>query len=128
MIVRGICCLVPGLPGLSENIEALSIVDRFLEHARVFVFHRGGNEAVFLSSADWMVRNLSHRIETAIPVYDEFLKNEIINYLKIQLNDNVKARNIDIHFLNEYRKTESDLSIRSQLESYYYARRNTDNS
>lgn len=126
LIVRGICCLVPGLPGLSENIEAISIVDRFLEHARVFVFHQGGKEAVFLSSADWMLRNLSHRIETAIPIYNEDLRREIINYLTIQLNDNVKARIIDIHFLNEYRKTESDLSIRSQLEAYYYARRNTE--
>ncbi len=126
LIVRGICCLVPGLPGLSENIEAISIVDRFLEHARVFVFHQGGKEAVFLSSADWMLRNLSHRIETAIPIYNEDLKREIINYLTIQLNDNVKARIIDINFLNEYRKTESDLSIRSQLEAYYYARRNTE--
>jgi polyphosphate kinase len=127
LIVRGICCLVPGLPGLSHNIEAISIVDRFLEHARVFVFHQGGKEAVFLSSADWMLRNLSHRIETAIPIYNEELKKEILNYLEIQLNDNVKARIIDINFLNEYRKTESDLSIRSQLEAYYYARRNTEN-
>jgi polyphosphate kinase len=127
LIVRGICCLVPGLPGLSENIEALSIVDRFLEHARVFIFHRGGKQAVYLSSADWMLRNLSHRIETAIPIYNETIKKEIINYIKIQLNDNVKARIIDLHFLNEYRKTESDLSIRSQLEAYYYAKRNTEN-
>jgi polyphosphate kinase len=102
LIVRGICCLVPGLPGLSENIEALSIVDRFLEHARVFIFHRGGKQAVYLSSADWMLRNLSHRIETAIPIYNETIKKEIINYIKIQLNDNVKARIIDLHFLNEY--------------------------
>jgi polyphosphate kinase len=127
LIVRGICCLVPGVPGLSQNIEAISIVDRFLEHARVFVFHQGGKEVVYLSSADWMLRNLSHRIETAIPVYNETLKKEIVNYLRIQLNDNVKARIIDINFLNEYRKTESDLSIRSQLEAYYYARRNTEN-
>lgn len=127
LIVRGICCLVPGVPGLSQNIEVISIVDRFLEHARVFVFHQGGKEAVYLSSADWMLRNLSHRIETAIPVYNETLKKEVVNYLKIQLNDNVKARIIDINFLNEYRKTESDLSIRSQLEAYYYARRNTEN-
>jgi polyphosphate kinase len=127
LIVRGICCLVPGVPGLSHNIEVISIVDRFLEHARVFVFHQGGKEAVYISSADWMLRNLSHRIEAAIPVYNETLKKEIVNYLRIQLNDNVKARIIDINFLNEYRKTESDLSIRSQLEAYYYARRNTEN-
>ncbi len=127
LIVRGICCLVPGVPGLSHNIEVISIVDRFLEHARVFVFHQGGKEAVYISSADWMLRNLSHRIEAATPVYNETLKKEIVNYLRIQLNDNVKARIIDINFLNEYRKTESDLSIRSQLEAYYYARRNTEN-
>ena len=127
LIVRGICCLVPGVPGLSQNIEAISIVDRFLEHARLFFFHQVGKESIYLSSANLILRNLSHRIETAIPVYNETLKKEIVNYLRIQLNDNVKARIIDINFLNEYRKTESDLSIRSQLEAYYYARRNTEN-
>ena len=69
LIIRGICCLVPGVKGISENIEVVSIVDRFLEHARVFVFHNGGDEQVYLSSADWMERNLSYRIETTFPVF-----------------------------------------------------------
>ena len=72
--VRGICSLIPGEKGISENIEAFGIVDRFLEHARVFWFHHQGEELVYLSSADWMVRNLSYRVETAFPIYDEKLK------------------------------------------------------
>jgi len=127
LIVRGICCLVPGVPGLSENIEAISIVDRYLEHARVFVFHQGGKEAVYISSADWMLRNLSFRIETAIPIYHEEIRGEILDILRIQWQDNVKARVLDGQFTNAYRKTESDLSIRSQMEAYYYTRRKTEN-
>ena len=70
LIIRGICCLVPGIKGLSDNIEAISIVDRYLEHARVFIFHHSGEDLLYLSSADWMVRNLTYRVETAFPVYD----------------------------------------------------------
>ena len=86
IIVRGICCLVPGLKGLSDNIEVISIVDRFLEHARVLIFHNGGDERIFLSSADWMERNLSYRIETTFPVYAPELKKEIRDRKSTRLN------------------------------------------
>lgn len=123
LIIRGICCLAPGIKGLSENIEAISIVDRFLEHARVFIFHHAGEEWIYLSSADWMVRNLSHRVETAFPVYSESVKEDIKDYIQIQLNDNVKARVLDKYFSNAYHKNNFDIAIRSQLETYYYVKR-----
>lgn len=123
LIVRGICCLSPGIPGASDNIEVISIVDRFLEHARVFVFHNGGAEKIYLSSADWMTRNLSYRIETAFPVYDPDLKQEILQTLEFQLNDNVKARIVEAEAHNEYRRTQSDIPVRSQIETYYFYKR-----
>lgn len=123
LIVRGICCLVPGIPGVSENIEVISIVDRFLEHARVFIFHNGGDELVYLSSADWMERNLSYRIETTFPVYDPALRQEIRTLIDLQLNDNVKARIIDKDNLNEYKRTGNDIPVRAQLETYFYFKR-----
>jgi polyphosphate kinase len=123
LIVRGICCLIPGLQGYSENIEVISIVDRFLEHARVLVFHNGGDEEVYLSSADWMERNLSHRIETTFPIYDPELKREILEILQLQLSDNVRARIIDRYNMNEYRKVATDIPIRSQIETYFKYKR-----
>jgi polyphosphate kinase len=123
LIVRGICSLVPGVKGISENIEAISIVDRFLEHARVFIFHNGGDEKIYISSADWMVRNLHHRVETIIPIYDEQIREQIKMLIDIQLNDNVKARMLNHKRINEYRKDDSDMAIRSQLETYYYIKR-----
>jgi polyphosphate kinase len=123
LIIRGICCLVPGVKGISENIEAISIVDRFLEHARIFYFLNNGEERLYLSSADWMVRNLSYRVETSFPVYDSRLRNEIKNILNLQLNDNVKARILDAEFSNKYRKNNHYLVIRSQTETYYYLKR-----
>ncbi len=123
LIIRGICSLAPGIKGHSENIQAISIVDRFLEHARVFWFHHGGEEKVFLSSADWMVRNLSYRIETAFPIYDPEKKLEIADYLSIQLSDNVKARVLDLEQSNSYKRENPDMPIRSQLETYYYVKR-----
>ncbi len=123
MIVRGICSLVPGIEGVSENIQAFSIVDRFLEHARVFLFHHGGEERLFLGSADWMVRNLSYRVEVTFPIYDPDIHQEIKDYLNIQLSDNVKARLLDEELTNTYRKNGSDLAIRSQMETYYYYKR-----
>ena len=91
MIIRGICCLIPGIKGLSENIEAISIVDRYLEHSRIFVFHNDGQEEVYLSSADWMVRNLHFRVETLFPILDEEIVKSLMTCLQIQINDNVKA-------------------------------------
>jgi len=123
MIVRGICSIVPNVEGFSEHIQVISIVDRFLEHARIFHFHHSGDDLVYLSSADWMVRNLSYRVEAAFPIYDPDLKGEILDYIQIQLNDNVKSRIIDIEFSNAYNRNEADLAIRSQVETYYYVKR-----
>jgi polyphosphate kinase len=123
MVIRGICCLVPGKKGWSENVHAISIVDRYLEHARVFVFHHGGEEQIYLSSADFMTRNLSYRIETAFPVYDPDIKAEILEVLQLQLTDNVKARVLDEGLTNTYFKSGEDLAIRSQIETYYHVKR-----
>ena len=123
LIIRGICCLVPGKKGWSENIKAISIVDRYLEHARVFVFHHGGEDQLYLSSADWMVRNLSYRIETAFPIYDPTIKAEIMETLQVQLSDNVKARVLNQSLSNTYHHSGSDLAIRSQVEIYYTIKR-----
>ncbi|MGL5889097.1 MAG: polyphosphate kinase 1 [Bacteroidia bacterium] len=92
LIVRGICSLVPGIKGVSENIKAISIVGRFLEHTRVFIFHHGGDEKYFISSADWMTRNLDHRSEVAVPIYDRESQQELKEILGLQLRDNRKAR------------------------------------
>ena len=126
LIIRGICSLVPGIKGISENIEAISILDRFLEHARIFVFHNDDNEEIYLSSADWMVRNLHYRIETIFPVNDEKLKYFINVILKIQLNDNVKARYIDFKRTNEY-KGNVGIPVRSQHDTYYFIKRQEEN-
>lgn len=123
LIIRGICCLNAGVPNFSENIEAISIVDRYLEHARIFIFHHGGENLIYLSSADWMTRNLSHRIETAFPIIDPDLKQTIMDLISIQLNDNVKARRLDHQFLNEYKLGIADLPFRSQTETYFYFKR-----
>ena len=121
--IRGICSLIPAIEGLSENIEAISIVDRFLEHSRVFYFYHLGEELIYLSSADWMVRNLNYRVETCFPIYDQYLKRTIKEILQIQWSDNVKARVLDSSLTNAYRKEGSDLAIRSQFETYYYFKR-----
>lgn len=123
ILVRGICCLVPGIKGYSENISVISIVDRFLEHARIFVFNNGGDTRIFLSSADWMERNLSFRIETSFPIYESKLKKEIMALLELQMKDNVKARIIDAHHSNDYRRTNTDIPVRAQLETYFYFKR-----
>jgi polyphosphate kinase len=124
--IRGICSLIAGKKNLSENIHAFSIVDRFLEHSRVFIFHHGGNEKVYLSSADWMERNLSFRIETAFPIFDPVLITEIKDILQIQRSDNVKARSLQYNQINEYVSNEAELAIRSQHETYFYLKRKYD--
>ena len=123
LIIRGICVLVPGRKGFSENIHGVSIVDRYLEHARVFHFHHAGEELVYLSSADFMTRNLSHRVETTFPIYDEEIKDRILEILDIQLADNVKARLLSDQQGNTYYRGGSDLSIRSQKETYHLIKR-----
>lgn len=127
LIIRGICSIVPGKKGWSENISAVSIVDRFLEHARIFLFHNDGKEDIYLSSADWMTRNLSRRVETAFPIYDEACRSDIKEMLRVQLADNVKARIIDEEDANEYKEIKSDLSVRSQVELYYFYKRKGEN-
>jgi len=118
IIVRGICCLIPGINGLSDNIEVISIVDRFLEHARIFIFFNGGEKKYFLSSADWMKRNLSRRIEVAFPVHDNEIQKQLQKMIDLQLNDNVKARIVDKEQKNEYMNYEGEQKIRSQYEIY----------
>jgi polyphosphate kinase len=122
LIIRGICALKPGVPGLSDNIEAVSIVDRNLEHSRVFIFANAGDEKIYISSADWMTRNLDNRVEVATPIYDPDLKNQIKNFINIQLSDNVKARIVDHCQGNVYLKDDSHKPVRAQVEIYkYYA-------
>ena len=118
LIVRGICSLVPDLSEFNGGIRVISIVDRFLEHSRIFVFCNNGDELYFLSSGDWMYRNLDHRSEVATPIYDKELKRQLKRYLDIQLNDNVKARIIDSHQKNNYVQPTGDYQLRSQFEIY----------
>lgn len=118
IICRGICILVPGLKGVSENIKVISIVDKFLEHSRIFVFANDGDPKYYLSSADWMVRNFDHRFETAAPIYDKNLQDEIMAMLKLQLSDNTKARLVNTKDNNEYVVTKSKTKIRSQFKTY----------
>jgi polyphosphate kinase len=92
LVVRGVCCLRPGVPGLSENIQVVSIVDRFLEHARILCFENGGEPEYYLSSADWMGRNLDGRVETTFPVLDPGLQRQVEAILSLQLADDTKAR------------------------------------
>lgn len=121
LIVRGICILVPGIPGVSHNIEAISIVDRYLEHSRIFIFCDGGNNKYFISSADWMVRNFDNRIETACPIYDKAIRQELLRMLQIQWSDNSKARFLGEKNTNEYRERETgEQKIQSQSEIYNY--------
>lgn len=102
LIIRGICSLIPGVPGMSENIEIKSIVDRYLEHARLLVFGNGGNPEYFISSADWMTRNLDRRVEVSVPIRDPQLKSECAAYLDLQLRDNAKNRIIDASMANKF--------------------------
>ncbi|WP_026450046.1 polyphosphate kinase 1 [Aequorivita capsosiphonis] len=119
MIVRGICCLIPGVKGMSENIEAISIVGKYLEHPRLFIFENAGNTKVYISSADLMGRNLDNRVEITCPIYDEDIKKEILENFEIGWSDNVKARVFDIKMNNAYRKN-SKPPVRSQFKMYNY--------
>lgn len=124
MIVRGICCLVPGLEGISENIKVISVVDRYLEHPRVYIFGVDGNEKIYISSSDWMSRNLNNRVEVSCPIYDDYIKKEILDTFTICWNDNVKARKYSELQDNAY-KTDDKVKIRSQFETYnYYLNKN----
>jgi polyphosphate kinase len=124
LIVRGICRLIPNLPGISHNINIISIVDRYLEHARVFTFHNGGKPFTYLSSADAMERNLSRRIEVAFPILDGKIQKIIQDLMDIQLADNVKARIIDEKQRNKYKKKNTNIPIQAQLVTYEYIVKN----
>lgn len=120
LIIRGICCLIPGIKGLSENIEAISIVDNYLEHARVYIFANGGDPDVFISSADFMTRNLDARVEVTCPIYDEDIKKELIETFEIGWKANVKARLHSSDLGNQYRRRGDEKPFRAQLEMYNY--------
>ena len=119
LIVRGICCLVPNRP-LSANIKVTRIVDMFLEHSRIWYFYNDGEEELFLTSADWMRRNLNRRIETAFPILNAEIKRNIIDILNIQLQDNVKACLIDEHLHNNFKRDGNPVKVRAQLAVYEY--------
>ncbi len=121
MIIRGICRLVPHIKGYTDNIEIISIVDRFLEHARVYIFCNGGNEKMYMASADWMLRNLDRRVEVAVPIRDRDAYKELRDIIDIQLADNQKARLINKEQSNEYKyRLSNEPKVRSQQEIYNY--------
>ncbi|RED49316.1 polyphosphate kinase 1 [Seonamhaeicola aphaedonensis] len=119
MIIRGICCLIPGIEGMSENIKVISVVDKFLEHPRVYIFGKGEAAKVYISSADWMTRNIHNRVEVSCPIYDREIKQEVIDTFNICWSDNVKARLINTSNENEY-KTDDNRKVRSQIAIYDY--------
>ncbi|WMC09590.1 polyphosphate kinase 1 [Oceanimonas pelagia] len=120
LIIRGMCSLMPGVPGISERIRAISIVDRYLEHPRVMVFHNNGQPRVYLSSADWMTRNMDFRVEVATPVLEPELRRRIMDLLELQLNDTTKARVLDAAQSNRYVKRGNRRKVRSQTATYDY--------
>lgn len=120
IIARGICVLIPNLPKISENINVISIVDRYLEHSRVFIFCNNNNEKYFIGSADWMQRNFDHRIEVTAPVFSKKIQADLKKIIEIQLMDNVKARLLNGSIPNTYKKDDNSQKIRSQIEIYKY--------
>lgn len=120
LIIRGICSLIPGIKGLSENIRVVSILDRFLEHSRIFVFCNGGNEQYYISSGDLMVRNLDRRIEVACPIYNKEIQAEFKDFLSVQLSDNTKTREINEHQDNSYIREAGKPQVRFQTDYYSY--------
>ena len=116
IVVRGICCMMPGVPGLSESVEARSIVDRYLEHWRAYIFQSGDEEQIYLASADWMHRNLDRRVEVAFPLYDPEVRRQVREAIDLQLRDNVKARHIDRRQQNTYAPRTGE-AVQSQKET-----------
>ena len=119
MVVRGICCLIPGVPGMSENIKVISIVDKFLEHSRLYIFGDDSDAKVYISSADWMTRNIENRVEVSCPIYDTDIKQELIDNFNICWSANVKARILNDTQNNEYKKRKLPI-IRAQFATYEY--------
>ncbi|UGG16852.1 polyphosphate kinase 1 [Escherichia coli] len=120
LLVRGMCSLIPNLEGISDNIRAISIVDRYLEHDRVYIFENGGDKKVYLSSADWMTRNIDYRIEVATPLLDPRLKQRVLDIIDILFSDTVKARYIDKELSNRYVPRGNRRKVRAQLAIYDY--------
>ncbi len=120
LIIRGICVIKCGVPGLSENIEAFSILDRFLEHARIFCFCNNGKEDIYISSSDWMIRNFDNRFEVACPILDKTLKEDIKKLLEINLNDNQKSRVLSDKYHNSYKISNDEEPVRLQYAMYDY--------
>ena len=120
LLVRGNCSIIPGIPGISENIRIHGIIDRYLEHARIFVFASGGEEKVFMGSADWMPRNLDHRVEVITPIYDPDIKEEMKRIVDFGLADTMQGRIVDGHGSNEFWHSPEDAPFRSQEALYNY--------
>ena len=127
LIIRGVCCLIPGVMGMSENIEVISVIDKFLEHPRVFIFCDEGNSKVYISSADWMTRNIDNRVEVGCPIYDEDIKQEILDTFDISWSDNVKARIFSENQDNAYKKNDA-VKLRSQFTMYEYYQKKVKNN
>ena len=125
LIIRGISCMYSENKKFKIPVQAVSIVDEYLEHARVIIFHNGGKERVFISSADWMVRNLDHRIEAACPIFEKSLRQELKEIMGIQLSDNIKARILDNEQKNQYVNPRNRQKVRSQLETYNFLYKKT---
>jgi polyphosphate kinase len=125
LIIRGIFCMLSENPKFKKPVTAISIVDEYLEHARVWIFCNGGKDKVYISSADWMVRNLDHRVEATVPVTEDVLKKELKNILNIQLSDVVKARWLNNELDNEYVQPKGKKRVRSQVETYQYLSKKT---
>jgi polyphosphate kinase len=123
LIIRGMFSLIPGVEGMSSNIEAISIVDKFLEHSRIYIFCNEGDEIIYFSSADWMPRNIDRRIEVTCPVYDDAIKEEIRAYMEIQWKDNVRARILNEKLENRFRRDRSRKKIRTQWQIYDYLKK-----
>ena len=120
LIIRGISCMYTQNKKFRKKVNAISIIDEYLEHARVLIFHHDGKEKIIISSADWMVRNLDHRVEVAIPILDKHIQKELKDIIEIQLNDNVKARILNNDLDNEYVNPRNTTKVRSQIEIYNY--------
>ncbi len=120
LIIRGIFCMLTENKKFKKRVHAISIVDEYLEHARIMIFHHDGKEKVFISSADWMLRNFDHRVEVTCPVFDKQIQQELKDIVDIQLSDNVKARILDNRLSNEYVNPRNTKKIRSQIETYNY--------
>jgi polyphosphate kinase len=120
LIIRGIFCFLTDNKKFKHPVQAISIVDEYLEHSRIMIFHNSGKEKTFISSADWMVRNIDHRVEAACPIFEKGIQQELKDILHIQLSDNIKARKLDNGLDNQYVNPRNTKKVRSQVETYNY--------